>query len=87
MLWLLWECGGIVQLMLYSFQPGVMEQINAGVLIGDKTTPGTVDGICNHIFDTVSYGFPVPDFEGFDKSLGKHHRGYRLYGFLPHRFG
>ena len=38
-LWLLWECGGIMQLMLYSFQPGVMEQINAGVLIGDKTTP------------------------------------------------
>jgi uncharacterized membrane protein len=38
-LWLLWECGGIVQLMLYSFQPSVMEQINAGVLIGDKTTP------------------------------------------------
>jgi hypothetical protein len=38
-LWLVWECGGIVQLMLYSFQPGVMEQINAGVLVGDKTTP------------------------------------------------
>ena len=38
-LWLLWECGGIVQLMLYSFEPGVMERINAGELIGDKTTP------------------------------------------------
>jgi hypothetical protein len=25
--------------MLYSFQPGVMEQINTGVLVGDKTTP------------------------------------------------
>ena len=38
-LWLVWECGGIVQLMLYSFQPGVMERLNAGELIGDKTTP------------------------------------------------
>jgi hypothetical protein len=38
-LWIVWECGGIVQLVLYSFQPGVMEQINAGVLMGDKTTP------------------------------------------------
>jgi hypothetical protein len=38
-LWIVWECGGIIQLMLYTFQPGVMEQINAGVLIGDKTTP------------------------------------------------
>ena len=38
-LWLLWECGGIVQLMLYSFQPGVMERINAGELIWDQTTP------------------------------------------------
>jgi hypothetical protein len=25
--------------MLYSFQPGVMERINAGELIGDQTTP------------------------------------------------
>ncbi len=38
-LWIVWECGGIVQLMLYSFQPGVMEQINAGILIWDRTTP------------------------------------------------
>jgi hypothetical protein len=38
-LWLVWECGGIVQLMLYSFQPGVIEQINAGELVGDQTTP------------------------------------------------
>jgi hypothetical protein len=38
-LWLVWESGGIVQLMLYSFQPGVMERINAGELIGDQTTP------------------------------------------------
>jgi hypothetical protein len=38
-LWLVWECGGIVQLMLYAFQPGVMEQINAGELVGDQTTP------------------------------------------------
>jgi hypothetical protein len=37
-LWLVWECGGIVQLMLYSFQPGV-ERINAGELVGDQTTP------------------------------------------------
>jgi hypothetical protein len=38
-LWLVWECGGIVQLMLYSFEPGVMEQINAGELGGNQTTP------------------------------------------------
>lgn len=38
-LWLVWECGGIVQLMLYSFQPGVMEKINAGELVGNQTTP------------------------------------------------
>ena len=39
LLWIVWECGGIVQLMLYSFQPGVMEQINVGILIWDRTTP------------------------------------------------
>ena len=38
-LWIVWECGGIVQLMLYSFEPGVMEQINAGELVGNQTTP------------------------------------------------
>ncbi|MHA2316078.1 MAG: hypothetical protein ACXACF_12555 [Candidatus Hermodarchaeia archaeon] len=35
---------------------------------------------------TIGYGFPVPDLGGFDKSLGKYHRGHSLYRPQPHQF-
>ena len=38
----------------------------------------------NYYADSAGYGCPVPHFEGFDKSMGKHHRGYSLCWSQPH---
>jgi len=47
---------------------------NARVEINARSASGVCDCIC----DSAITGFPVPDFEGFDKPLGKHNLEYSL---------
>lgn len=69
---------------LYFIEPGVIEGILAGEVEGMPIGPEIIAIFRNYVFGSIGDGLSVPDPKGFDKSLGKYHRGHSLRRSWPH---